>query len=320
MSMNGHSYPVVQGVPVLLTASDDPTLWVANASLNSAYGEKKHWYLETLGITPEQLSLLRNHIAETNELPQTEQIDPVVSFLVGATCGHLYTSEIGKIQVLPTTQIPLPVNENNKLLIDVGCGWGRWSFAAARKGYRVIGIDPSLGAVLAAKRTAKKLGLDIDFVVADARVLPFGTNTFDTVYSYSVLQHFSKNHFIQALSDLARCAKPDAEVVIQLPNKFGIRNLYHQAKRMFRPAIGFDVRYYSPAQLRGIFQEHFGNPNFSVDGFFGLNIQPSDMEMMSTPKKAVIQMSSALKFLSNWIPGSYYLADSLFLSASKTKK
>ena len=37
-------------------------------------------------------------------------------------------------------------------LLDIGCSWGRWSLAAARKGYSVVGIDPSLGAVMAARR------------------------------------------------------------------------------------------------------------------------------------------------------------------------
>ena len=37
-------------------------------------------------------------------------------------------------------------------LLDLGSSWGRWSIAAARKGYSVVGLDPSLGAVLAARR------------------------------------------------------------------------------------------------------------------------------------------------------------------------
>ena len=66
---------------------------------------------------------------------------------------------------------------------------GRWSIAAARKGFSVVGIDPSLGAVMAARRIAKELNLDIKYLVADGRFLPFRERQFKVAYSYSVLQH-----------------------------------------------------------------------------------------------------------------------------------
>ena len=46
--------------------------------------------------------------------------------------------------------------------------------SAAKKGYRAVGIDPSLGAVMAARRVARQLGLEIKCIVGDARFLPFG--------------------------------------------------------------------------------------------------------------------------------------------------
>ena len=36
-------------------------------------------------------------------------------------------------------------------LLDIGCSWGRWSLAAAARGYDAVGIDPSLGAIMAAR-------------------------------------------------------------------------------------------------------------------------------------------------------------------------
>ena len=35
----------------------------------------------------------------------------------------------------------LPLTENNDLLLDVGCGTGAFSIAAARRGYRVLGLS-----------------------------------------------------------------------------------------------------------------------------------------------------------------------------------
>ena len=41
-------------------------------------------------------------------------------------------------------------------LLDVGCGPGRHSLELARRGYQVMGIDPSGAMIAAAKRTAKE--------------------------------------------------------------------------------------------------------------------------------------------------------------------
>ena len=57
-----------------------------------------------------------------------------------------------------------------------------------------MGIDPSLDAVLAARRVSRQLGVEASFVVGDARFLPFANDSFDTVFCYSVLQHFSKEN------------------------------------------------------------------------------------------------------------------------------
>ena len=45
--------------------------------------------------------------------------------------------------------------------------------AASKKGYLQVGLNPILGAVLAAKRLAKRLVVPFQGVVADARFLPF---------------------------------------------------------------------------------------------------------------------------------------------------
>src|SRR2546421_318531 len=79
---------------------------------------------------------------------------------------------LGELDSYPIPELRLPAGDGRRL-IDVGCSWGRWSIAAARKGYRVVGIDPSLGAIIAARRVSESLGLPIRYVVGDARYLPF---------------------------------------------------------------------------------------------------------------------------------------------------
>lgn len=68
-------------------------------------------------------------------------------------------------------------------VLDVACGSGNTSLAAARAGGRVTGIDyvPSL-LERARTRTAAE-GFSIDYMTADAQALPFGDASFDAAVS-----------------------------------------------------------------------------------------------------------------------------------------
>src|SRR6266700_2007606 len=73
-----------------------------------------------------------------------------------------------------------------KLVLDVGCGMGRFAEIATRWGARVVGIDLSAAAEVAARNLA-----DRDFVAfqADVFALPFAPESFDVIYSIGVLHH-----------------------------------------------------------------------------------------------------------------------------------
>jgi SAM-dependent methyltransferase len=73
-----------------------------------------------------------------------------------------------------------------KLVLDVGCGMGRFAEVATRWGARVVGVDLSAAAEVAAKNLA-----DRDFVAmqADVFALPFAAESFDIIYSIGVLHH-----------------------------------------------------------------------------------------------------------------------------------
>ena len=58
----------------------------------------------------------------------------------------------------------------------------------------MVGIDPSLKGVLAARRVSRQLGVEGHFLVADGRFLPFAPRLLSRVFSYSVLQHLSKDN------------------------------------------------------------------------------------------------------------------------------
>jgi SAM-dependent methyltransferase len=203
------------------------------------------------------------------------------------------------------------------LLLDVGCNWGRWSFAAAAAGFRAVGIDPQLGAVVAASRVARQMGWgNASFICADARFLPFGENTFDAAFSYSVLQHFSHGNVRLTVDEISRICRPGGKIMVQMPRKLGIRTLYQQIRRGFRPARGFDVRFWSDRELRRAFGSRFAQVESSIDCFFGIGLQAADRDLMPSHLAFLISVSEALRRLAATVPWLKYLADSVYVSAA----
>jgi SAM-dependent methyltransferase/uncharacterized protein YbaR (Trm112 family) len=308
-----HTFPVIDGVPVMLRSDVPATISLADASLRRARGEgidrrAPDLYLESLGISDDE----KRGVLELAGRPG--RIDPVVAYLVAATNGLMYKHLIGSLDEYPIPELTLPSGEG-RLLVDVGCSWGRWSVAAAGRGYQVLGIDPSLGAVMAARRVANQLGIPNRYIVADARFLPLPQDAVDSIYSYSVLQHFSYQDAAAAIAEMGRVLKPGGTAKVQMPTRFGVRCLYHQFRRAFRAAIGFEVRYWTLGALSEVFARHIGPARFEVDGYFGIGLQRADEPLMTPSLRRVLHASERLKAISRHVRPLIAVADSVFVEA-----
>jgi len=293
----GHRYAVVDGVPILLVSDVEQTHIEGERALAvAASGDA---------------SSLPNFNVGPNE------IDPFVRGSIGATNGGLYQHLVGSLKEYPIPRLRLPAGDNRTFL-EIGCNWGRWCIAAARTGYRPIGIDPSLKSIRAAYRVARQLGVQASYVVADGRFLPFRDQSFDQVFSYSVLQHLSKQNALIAVEEIRRALRVGGNALIQLPNVYGIRCLYHQIRRGFREARDFEVRYWRPSELVEAFSERVGPTRLSVDGFFSLNVQPSDLHLMPARYRALVHVSEGLRRMSQIFPLLVNVADSLYVRAFRS--
>jgi SAM-dependent methyltransferase len=265
----GHEYPIVDGIPVLVSDAT-PT-------------QPGYW------ATPEQIEAARREGQESD----VHGVDPYVQRLVIGTCGNLYRDVT--LTRYPIPEFPLPPG-NGRLLLDIGCNWGRWTLAAERAGYTPVGIDPSFEAIAAARRIADKLGSSARFVVADGRHLPFATDSFDVVFSYGVLQHFSKADVRTSLADIGRVTKPGGLTWVQMPNTFGVRSLQQLARRRFSEGREFDVRYWTPRELRETWTQLVGPTRLETDGFFTLSPQAkTELDLLPRRYQALIRASEALR-------------------------
>ncbi len=292
----GHRYRIIEGIPILLIAETEQTHIEGTRALAEA------------------------EEGEATRLPQFQlragEIDPFVKEVIGATNGALYQHLVGKLTEYPIPALRLPAGDGRSFL-EIGCNWGRWCLAAAQSGYRPVGIDPSLKGIRAARRVAQQLGIQVSYLVADGRYLPFRDAIFDQVFSYSVLQHLSKENARSVLAEIHRVLRPGGQSLAQLPNVFGIRCLYHQFRRGFRETRDFEVRYWKIPELRRTFGAALGPASIEVDGFFSLNPQISDLRFFPWQYKLLVLLSHSLQRLSRQVPALAYLADSLYVSATK---
>jgi ubiquinone/menaquinone biosynthesis C-methylase UbiE/uncharacterized protein YbaR (Trm112 family) len=306
----GHKYPTVSGVPVFLLPEKEQTIGIAAASLKATESATRSpLFLDTLGLSENEKRGI-----ERDWIPGAE-VDAVISYLIGATSGLGYVNLIGRLTNYPIPNIPVG-NGNGELLLDVGSNWGRWSVAAARKGWRVVGVDPSLGAILAAKRAFSGMNLDIAFVCGDARFLPFKADLFRCVFSYSVIQHFSKMDAELSIAEMGRVLCQGGFAKIQMAHKGGLRSTYSRTRSCYADE-GFNVRYWSLNSIREAFEKNVGPPTLMAEAFGGIGLLAEDRSYVSTKAKMLITLSALLKKASLFVPPLIYLADSVYVVSTK---
>ena len=292
-------------------AEKEQTIGIASASLKAAEtGAGRPLYMDTLGVSEEEKRGIERDWRAGGEL------DAVISYLVGATSGYSYVNLIGRLKSYPIPDIPIG-NGDGQLLLDVGSNWGRWSFSGARKGWRVVGIDPSLGAIFAAQRAFSGMGLDMAFVCGDARFLPFKDGLFQCTFSYSVIQHFSETDAETAIAELGRVLCRGGLAKIQMAHRGGLRSTYSRTRPDYPNAGSFRVRYWPLAAMRDVFEQKIGPTTLLAEGFGGLGLLSEDLRFVSAKAKVLIIISMLLKYLSRVVRPLIRLADSVYVLSTK---
>lgn len=135
-----------------------------------------------------------------------------------------------------------PEDVKGKLVLDVGCGMGRFAEVVTRWGARVVGIDFSVAAEVAAKNLA-----DREFIAfqADVFSLPFAPETFDCIYSMGVLHHTPDCE--KAVKLLPQYLKPGGTLAVWLYSGY---NNWYRFSDQYRKI----THRLSPRALHGFFR------------------------------------------------------------------
>ena len=96
------------------------------------------------------------------------------------------------------------------LLLDVGCGTGRWLRRCGQRGLSAVGVDQSLAMLRLARQRATVSPL----FAGEIQSLPFLDESFDCVSGVTVVQHIPLAQQEQALGEIVRVLRPDGYLIL----------------------------------------------------------------------------------------------------------
>ena len=134
------------------------------------------------------------------------KFNPVrLGFIKEAACGH-FGREQKRLDALAGLRI-----------LDIGCGGGILSEPLARLGAAVVGADPSVANIAAARLHAEEAGVTVDYRETTAEALADAGERFDIVLAMEVVEHVADVPLF-----VKRCAemvKPGGLMVVATLNR-----------------------------------------------------------------------------------------------------
>jgi len=101
---------------------------------------------------------------------------------------------------------------NARVILDVGCGPSSPLRLAARNSY-IVGLDYFTPYI----KVSKKKAIHNDYVLADARYLPFRSKSFNCAIAMEVIEHMDKCGGIKMIEEMKGVAK---KIILTTPNGF----------------------------------------------------------------------------------------------------
>ena len=111
------------------------------------------------------------------------------------------------------------------LVLDAGCGSGRWSHELGRRRARVVAMD--LGASIEVASRTDPGSADVTYVQADVVDAPFDGGVFDLVCSLGVLHHVVETD--RALRNLVQTIRPGGQLLLYVYYGLDLRPSWYRA-------------------------------------------------------------------------------------------
>ena len=142
-------------------------------------------------------------------------------------------------------------------LLDLGCGFGRHAFEAAKRGARVVAFDYAEAELKEVRNTfgamagAGEVDRDscVGTVQGDATRLPFADGAFDRIIASEVLEHIDDDG--AAMGELARVLRTGGTMAVTVPSYVPERVCWALSDEYHAPFVpGGHVRIFTQPELR----------------------------------------------------------------------
>ena len=121
------------------------------------------------------------------------------------------------------------------------------------RGFEVVAVDVSPGALKTTGKRRAGLGLDIELLAADICQVPFLDSSFDAVWCYGVLQHLLLRERELAVSEFRRVLREDGLLFIEV---FGEGDMRYGGREVepdtFSRKNGVVYHYFNKDELNGL--------------------------------------------------------------------
>lgn len=109
--------------------------------------------------------------------------------------------------------------------LDVGVANGILAFPTAQISHKVTGIDISRNMLAIAKQEAQETGVsNLDLIEASASQLPFATNVYDLIYSFSTLVLVSDA--LSAYTQIFQALKSGGVAILDITGRYNLSQLH----------------------------------------------------------------------------------------------
>ncbi len=157
-------------------------------------------------------------------------------------------------------------------VLDLGCGGGYMSEALARRGARVIGVDPCRALLDSAASHARSETLSIEYREGVGEAIPLGDASADRVVCVDVLEHVCDPR--KVIAEIRRVLRPGGIFYFDTINRtrmaaFMVVTLMEDVFRIIPRGAHDPVKFIPPAELCGILKD---NGFQEIGPFSGLGI------------------------------------------------
>ncbi len=132
--------------------------------------------------------------------------------------GHMASPARYSFQRVVRPLIRKFVSQEDRMILDFGCGSGVWRFLFDEKKY--VGFD------IVDSQFAGKKDENTDFLLADGRFLPFRDESFDFVFCHACFEYIAEDY--RAASESFRVLRPGKYCCVIVPTNLTlIYNEWH---------------------------------------------------------------------------------------------